>query len=207
MSHEASRAWTWRHAILKSDLPATTRHVLLTLSCFMNDVGGGCYPTQEDLAKASGLSDRAVRTHLELAEKEGWLKRTEHGFRGQRWRNTEYWALWPDPLDVDEGAEGRSAPSAKSSGTSFRKVRKDVPTTSPVTSIIPLPQDGAAADPAQDVVPDRHVHAVLEEDLYRACCAIRKRNPGLTDRAGGWHFPVAIVEQALADLAVRGAGA
>ncbi len=37
------RSWTWRHGILKSDLPATTRHVLLTISCHMNDLGEGAY--------------------------------------------------------------------------------------------------------------------------------------------------------------------
>lgn len=149
-----NRAWTWRHAILRSGLPATTRHVLLTLSCFMNDVGGGCYPTQEQLAEATGLTDRAVRTHLEKAEELGWLGRTEHGFRGQRWRNHEYFAKWPEPLDVDEGAEPRSGPSGKRSGTSFPKVRKDVPPILPENSNTPLPPEGQPRRVDQDVVPD-----------------------------------------------------
>jgi hypothetical protein len=202
MSGSSGRAWTWRHLILKSDLSATTRHVLLTLSCFMNDVGGGCYPTQEQLAEATGLSDRAVRKHLELAESAGWLKRTEHGFRGQRWRNTEYWALWPDPLDVDEGAEPRSARVEESSGTSFRKVRNQVPTTSP-DPFTPLPPEGGRDDGAPDVVaPMQHVHAVLDEELYRECCRLKhNRNPSLTDGRGGWMFPALIIETARANLA------
>lgn len=204
MSQESSRAWSWRHAILKSDLAPTTRHVLLTLSCYMNDMGGGCYPTQEDLAKASGLSDRAVRTHLEIAETQGWLKRSEHGFRGQRWRNTEYWALWPDTQDVDEGAEAGSAPSAKRSGTSFRKVRKEVPTTTPDNPNTPFPPEQPLGSQTQDVVPTRHVHAVLEDELYRACCQIKSRNPGLTDRAGGWHFGHDVIAEATATLTLGG---
>lgn len=204
MSGDTGRAWTWRHLIIKSDLPSTTRHVLLTLSCFMNDVGGGCYPTQEQLAEATGLTDRSVRTHLELAESAGWLKRTEHGFRGQRWRNTEYFALWPDLLDVDKGEEARSAPSDESCGTSFRKVRKEVPTTSPNTSNTPISPSEGEADRAPDVVQAVFVHAMLDEDLYRECCRLKgNRNISVTDRNGGWRFPVSVVETARTNLMAR----
>jgi hypothetical protein len=141
-----NRAWSWRHAVLKSDLPATTRHVLLTISCFMNDVGGGCYPTQEQLAEATGLTDRAVRKHLDDAVSAGWLLRREHGFRGQKWRNHEYEASWPDaqhveqPVpDVDEGAEPSSGPfsegaerGSKGAEPDDKKVRNDVPPILPV---------------------------------------------------------------------------
>lgn len=135
-----NRAWSWRHAVLKSGLPATTRHVLLTISCFMNDVGGGCYPTQEQLAEASGLSDRAVRQHIDDAVKAGWLTRKEHGFRGQKWRNHEYEAAWPAQdaeiaeLDLVERAEAGSGPfqegaepHAEGAEPDDKKVRKDVP--------------------------------------------------------------------------------
>lgn len=142
-----NRAWSWRHALLKSDLPATTRHVLLTISCFMNDVGGGCYPTQEQIAEATGLSDRAVRQHIDTAVKAGWLVRKEHGFRGQKWRNHEYEASWPtqdvgqtelpiavgeepDSAPFQEGAERHSEGAERGSG----KVRNDVPTILPVHS-------------------------------------------------------------------------
>lgn len=137
-----NRAWTWRHALLKSDLPATTRHVLLTISCFMNDVGGGCYPTQEQLAEATGLSNRAVRQHIDVAVKAGWLVRKEHGFRGQKWRNHEYEAAWPilDVVgDASEGAEPASSalpegaePRAEGAERGSEKVRNDVPTILPV---------------------------------------------------------------------------
>lgn len=122
-----SRAWTWRHAIIKSDLPATTRHVLLTISCFMNELGDGCYPTQVQLAEATGLSERAVREHLDHAEKAGWIKRTEHGFRGQKWRNHEYQACWPDPQDIEKGAEPGAGPSDEGAERGAGKVRNVVP--------------------------------------------------------------------------------
>ena len=131
--------------MLKSGLPATTRHVLLTISCFMNDVGGGCYPTQEQIAEATGLTDRAVRQHIDAAVKAGWIKRKEHGFRGQKWRNHEYEASWP-AQDVDEGelhvverAERGSGPlaegaerHAEGAEPDDKKVRNDVPTILPV---------------------------------------------------------------------------
>lgn len=139
-----NRAWSWRHALLKSDLPATTRHVLLTISCFMNDVGGGCYPTQEQLAEATGLSDRAVRQHIDIAVKAGWLVKKEHGFRGQKWRNHEYEAAWPTQdvgeadLPVVVGEEHASAPfsegaerHAEGAERGSEKVRNDVPTILP----------------------------------------------------------------------------
>jgi hypothetical protein len=136
-------SWSWRHAVLKSDLPATTRHVLLTISCFMNDVGGGCYPTQEKLAEASGLTDRAIRKHIDDAVSAGWLKKKEHGFRGQKWRSYEYEAAWPgetaDPQDVVGRAERGSGPfdgegaepHAQGAEPDDKKVRNDVPTILP----------------------------------------------------------------------------
>jgi hypothetical protein len=139
-----NRSWSWRHAVLKSGLPATTRHVLLTISCFMNDVGGGCYPTQEQLAEASGLTDRAVRQHIDAAVKAGWLVRKEHGFRGQKWRNHEYEAAWPTQdvdaaaLPIDKGEEPASGPfsegaerHAEGAERDDKKVRNDVPTILP----------------------------------------------------------------------------
>ncbi|WP_083982342.1 helix-turn-helix domain-containing protein [Devosia soli] len=132
-----TRSWSWRHAVLKSDLPPTTRHVLLTISCFMNDVGGGCYPTQEQLAEASGLSDRAVRKHIDAAVEAGWLVKREHGFRGQKWRNHEYEASWPTQhlgeqyQDVDEGEELRSARFGEGAEPGSAKVRNHVPTILP----------------------------------------------------------------------------
>ncbi|SFZ82400.1 Helix-turn-helix domain-containing protein [Devosia enhydra] len=100
-------AWSWRHAIVKSDLPPVTRHVLLTLSVFMNDMGGGCYPSTKRLAECTGLSERTVCTHLAAAADRGWLIITQHGFKGRKWKAHQYEAAWP------QGAEGGSAPHAE----------------------------------------------------------------------------------------------
>jgi len=59
-------AWTWRHAILEAELPATTKHVLLTISCFMNDVGEGCYRWSK---RARSLHAYRKRRQARLAQK------------------------------------------------------------------------------------------------------------------------------------------
>jgi len=65
--------FSWRHAVLKSDLPATTKLVLLTLACHMNDVGGSCFPSKEQLMHETNLSEQTVVKHLKLAKKSGWI--------------------------------------------------------------------------------------------------------------------------------------
>jgi hypothetical protein len=183
----ASRAWSWRHAILQSDLPATTRHVLLTISCFMNEVGGGCYPTTKDLAAATGLSERAVCTHIAAAAEAGWLKVSEHGFRGQKWKNHQYKAAWPNA----EGTEGRSVPSEAKAlnvvprGTERRsaKALNDVQCNSPDSSIT-SPVDKSARERAPAVPtaiaskqksPRHELLAVLDEARADAVIEHRKR--------------------------------
>lgn len=126
------RAWSWRHAILKSNLPPTTRHVLLTISCYMNELGAGCYPTVKDLEEATGLTDRAIVKHIGIAAELGWLSVKKHGFRGQRWKNNEYFAKWPDLVETLEqpapkvrktrakkAVEGEAAPVENTEPTLF----------------------------------------------------------------------------------------
>lgn len=102
------RSWTWRHAVAKSDLAPTTRHVLLTISLHMNDVGEGCYPSTAQLRAETGLSERAVCEHIAKARDAGWLNVEKHGFAGQKWARNEYRPKWPDPdppptVDDDDG--------------------------------------------------------------------------------------------------------
>ncbi len=103
MSNER-RAWSWRQRLLKSDLPSTTRHVLLTLSCHVNDAGEPCFPTIEQLVAETGLSKRAVLTQVKLGKENGWLTIRRHGFGGQKWSRNEYTLAWPE--DVKGGERG-----------------------------------------------------------------------------------------------------
>lgn len=85
----------WRSHILKSDLQPTTRLVLLTLSCHMNDAGESCYPSVERLVQETGLTKRSVITHLQIAKDRGWIGSRKHGFAGQAWARNEYFISWP----------------------------------------------------------------------------------------------------------------
>ena len=70
----------WYNAIIdESDLPSTTRLVLLTLFRFMNS-DGACWPSVSKLAEGTGLTRRTVGAHLERAEEAGWIDRVrDHG--------------------------------------------------------------------------------------------------------------------------------
>lgn len=90
--------FTWRSAICDSGLPATTRHVALTLSLHMNERGGSCFPGAVALAAETGLSERAVRSHLNELVRAGWIRITEHGgLKGGHRRANAYEATTPAP--------------------------------------------------------------------------------------------------------------
>lgn len=109
-----TRAWTWRNAILSTNLQATTKHVLMVISTHMNDMGGGCYPSVKTIAELASLSERSVCTHVEIAAKAGWLAVEKHGFNGQGWARHEYKALWPEGT---ESGSARQGSELRSEGT------------------------------------------------------------------------------------------
>ena len=113
-------SYTWRAGIIKSQLPATTRHVLLTLSCHFNDACEACYPSTRLLAEETGLSERAVITHLANARALGWLRVSKHGFAGQEWARNQYTPSFP------QGTEPRSAPCEKGTEPHDKKALNDV---------------------------------------------------------------------------------
>lgn len=124
--------FSWRTAVLKSGLPATTRHVLLTLACHMNDAGESCYPSIALLVEETGLSKQTVITHLDKAESEGWIAVEQHGFRGQKWKRNEYKMAWPDNA---EGGQPVRPPYEEGGQPNHKKVVKEVdPSTSLSTS-------------------------------------------------------------------------
>ncbi|HUF70684.1 MAG TPA: helix-turn-helix domain-containing protein [Longimicrobiales bacterium] len=70
------RLFRWRELVCGPAGPekATTRHVLLTLATHMDVNGGSCYPSTRRLATETALTQRSVITHLEEAEREGWIR-------------------------------------------------------------------------------------------------------------------------------------
>ena len=142
----AITVFSWRDAIQKSSLEPTTRFVLLNLSIYMNEKGEGCYPSIETQAENTGLSPRAVITHLQKAADAQFLIITKHGLAGQKWKRNEYRAVYPNdmltlrhqdvPVDA-EGGEPRSLPLLPEGGErSDVKVVNDVHTNSPVNSTL-----------------------------------------------------------------------
>jgi DNA-binding Lrp family transcriptional regulator len=75
MPDEIAPLFSWRSAICESDLGPTTRLVALVISLYMNEMGESAFPSGATIAHKSGLSDRAVWTHIERLESEGWLSR------------------------------------------------------------------------------------------------------------------------------------
>lgn len=169
-----STAWTWRHAIAKSDLPAETRHVLLTLSLWMNELGEGCYPSIADLVDATARDKKTVRKHLDHACEKGWLVSEQLGLKGQRWRRKEYKARWPErdieattssegggPVPPPSNAEKVGEPVPEGGGTGSPKVGEQVPqdntspedssNTSPVERERASAQDDGDREGRQDV--------------------------------------------------------
>ena len=95
------RFYSWRGAVLKSKLSPTTKLVLLTLGCHMNDMGESCFPSIDTLCKESSLSRPAVIKHIKVARQAGWIRVGNHGLGGQKWSRSEYSISLPDDY-VDE---------------------------------------------------------------------------------------------------------
>ena len=75
-------------ALVRSALPAPSRHIVLTLAIW-TDAEIAAIPEEfskslSEIAEATGLSRRAVVKHLELLEKNGWVKRTRPEYRAAR---------------------------------------------------------------------------------------------------------------------------
>ena len=97
--------FSWRSAILKSSIPPTTKLVLLTLSCHMNDAGESCFPSINLLCAETGLSNRAVVTHLHNSAELGWIKVRKQGLAGQQWARNSYQLSWDAVNVATEGSE------------------------------------------------------------------------------------------------------
>ncbi len=141
--------FSWRQAIQKSSLEATTKLVLYNLSIHMNDLGEGCFPSTETQALATGLSQRSVCTHLQKAATAGFLHITKHGLAGKSWMRNDYKAVWPgvfipygcadakaDYFEI--GTERGSVPENEGTEPNDMKALNQVQSNSPLNSPISL---------------------------------------------------------------------
>jgi hypothetical protein len=132
----------WRAAIVSIHGPGpTTRHVLLTLSLHMDVNGDSCFPATRRLKDETGLSERTICTHLEKAEKDGWIKKMIQGLSGQGWKRHCYTPIIPAKVLKEvqhlnqKGTEGGSARLNKGTEPNGKKALKEVqPSTSVSTS-------------------------------------------------------------------------
>lgn len=111
----------WQDAIFDSDLPSTTKLVLLAIARRMKADGSDAYPSTLTIAKDASLTERAVITHLEKAEQLGWIVRQVRGVSGQGWKRHSYQPAFP------KGTEARSVRTCEgtephSKGTERRSV-------------------------------------------------------------------------------------
>ena len=119
--------FSWRSAFQKSDLPSTTKLVLFCISTYMNDHGGGCFPSIKTLMVDSSLSNTAVITHIKKAQDAGFLTVGSHGFSGQGWKRNEYHMAFADSKKVVNLTIEGGEPNDK-------KVVKEVHTNTPLNT-------------------------------------------------------------------------
>lgn len=88
--------WQWKQSLLNKgpDNPMY-KHLLLTLSCFMNQKGKSCFPSINKIEDCSSLSRPTVIKYLKKAKKDGWIKVKKRGIEGKAWNRNEYEAAIP----------------------------------------------------------------------------------------------------------------
>ncbi|WP_205191559.1 helix-turn-helix domain-containing protein [Burkholderia sp. LMG 13014] len=162
------KPWTWRQAIIKSDLPSTTRHVLLTLACHINDAGEQAFPSIRLLAFETGLSRQAVMTHMQTAAAAGWVRTTKHGYGGQKWARNAYDPCIPDGF-VPRSFENEASTIRLSTGgqPDAEKAVNDVDQENEkVVNVVDIPAGKAVNDVTEGGQPDAE-KAVNDVDTNR----------------------------------------
>jgi DNA-binding transcriptional MocR family regulator len=132
--------WRWLIASERGPSSPTTRHVLLTLSLHMAADGGRAFPSEQRLAQETGLSERAVSTHLRLASEKGWIVRRRRRQIGKDWAQYVYQAAVPATLPAPEPRSGPIAESPE--GDSHGPARNG----DMVPNDVPLNSTGNATD-------------------------------------------------------------
>ncbi len=130
----SNRALTWAFDL---ELDTTAKFVLVVLAD-RADQDGSCYPGQETIARATGLSVRAVRSAIDrLIEAHVLTKEQRRRRDGYRGSDRYYLAVGADPTepeshrhDVPVTESTSPAPDDNLTGTSRQSHRHDVPVAS-----------------------------------------------------------------------------
>ncbi|MAL18992.1 MAG: hypothetical protein CL670_04820 [Balneola sp.] len=164
MNNPNPKVWDWRSYIIHyAPENPTYRHVLLTLSCFMDSAGGSCFPSIKKLSECTSLSKPSVIKYLNQAESDGWIEKSVHGFSGQGWKRHEYTASIPEKV-VNEinhvGSKGgkphnEGGKAENKGGKADRgKVVNQVNTISSVNSSNNSPVESSSEKPVLEISED-----------------------------------------------------
>ncbi len=83
----------WQKQILKSELPAPAKLLMLTLSIYMDPDGSKCFPSISELECATGLTRNTVKKHLRLAIEKNILRAGNAGFSGAKKQQKIYFPI------------------------------------------------------------------------------------------------------------------
>lgn len=128
-----SNSFLWRKQILEDiDLRSTTKLVAMVLHYHMDNNSGECFPSEELIAKESGLSIRCVVMHIKKLKQNFYISiKKEKG--GQGWNRNMYKALLRPAyaaLSLDE----ESATDAKGHANDGQKVVQEMHSNSSINS-------------------------------------------------------------------------
>lgn len=132
--------FTWRSAISESERSATSKHVALALSLYMNERGGSAFPGAERLARDTSRHEVTIRRELGALVADGWLRLVVRG--GGKGRANAYEASIPSlsqpmhPATLAVDAPNPSETCAKPMPTA-RPSLQELFTTSPGESASP----------------------------------------------------------------------
>jgi hypothetical protein len=88
--------FSWQHALLRSNLPSTTKLVLLTLRAHVNEFSQAVWPGVELLSKETGLARSSVIEHLGKARELGWIIVNRRTTKDGRRTSNEYLLSFPN---------------------------------------------------------------------------------------------------------------
>ena len=95
--------WNWTGAVVATKVKPPTKLVCLAIARYLSDAGKGWRISVADLMRDTGLSNRSVATHLELAHKAGLLAIERNIGRNGRREVTTYAARFPDGVTLATG--------------------------------------------------------------------------------------------------------
>lgn len=107
VSGTLSELFTWRTALMRSDLPPTARHVGHVLSCHMNESGGSCFPSVTTVMEETGLGRTAVKNAIAKLEEEDYLLVERPAVTKGRGHSNRYTARFPEGVVLRTLIEGR----------------------------------------------------------------------------------------------------